>query len=261
MKWNGANMKAARVRSWPALLGVALGLACASAARAQNGDISDEYRLTLLTQHPISGDLTGFFELGGRWNPDVNYQTYVVGWPGLTYTATKWAQFAGGLRTFYTDNKNAANKLELRPFGGVKLFLPNGLNWNLYNYTRYEYRDMENLDTHTWTSYSRLRSQFAAEIPLTSREMAWAKGTWYGLVGVEPFYRFGWGGINQLQAGGGIGYIVHDKFRIELTCKTVLTQPNSGSGLQYTENVINLNFKIGLSQGILGRVLNPESAK
>jgi Protein of unknown function (DUF2490) len=255
-------MKAARARNWPALLGVALGLLFAPAARAQNGDISDEYRLTLSPTHPISGDLTGFGELGFRWNPDLNYHTYVVGWPGLTYTATKWAQFTGGLRTFYTDNdSSAANKLELRPWGGVKLFLPNGLNWNLYNYTRYEYRDTENLDTHVWTSYSRLRSQFAAEIPLASGERAWAPRTWYGLVGVEPFFRFGWGGINQLQAGGGIGYVVHDRFRIELTCKTVFTQPNSGSGLQYTQKIINLNFKIGLSQGILGRVLNPESAK
>jgi hypothetical protein len=254
-------MKAARARNWPTLLSVVLGLACAAAARAQNGDISDEYRLTVSPQHPISGDLTGFGELGLRWNPDNNYDAFTILYPGLTYTAAKWVQFSGGLRTLYTHDEFTDSKLELRPFGGVKLFLPNGLKWNLFNYTRFEYRDMENLDTHAWTSYSRLRSLFGAEIPLTSRERAWEPGTWYGLASVEPFYRFGWAGINQLQAGGGVGYVMHDRVRVELTCQTVFTQPQSGAGLQYTENIINLNFKIGLGEGILRRVLNPGSDK
>jgi hypothetical protein len=254
-------MKATRARNWPTLLSIALGLACAAAARAQNGDVSDEYRLTVSPQHPISGDLTGFGELGLRWNPDKNYDAFTILYPGVTYAAAKWAQISGGLRTLYTHDEFTDSKLELRPFAGVKLFLPNGLKWNLYNYTRYEYRDMENLDTHVWTSYSRLRSLFSAEIPVTSRERAWEPGTIYAVVGVEPFYRFGWGGINQLQAGGGVGYVMHDRARVELTCLTQFTQPNSGAGLQYTENIFNLNFKIGLGEGILRRVLNPGSAK
>ena len=253
-------MKQARARNWPALLGITLGLAGASAARAQNDGVSDEYRLTLSPQHPISGNLTGFGELGLRWNPDKNYRTYVIGWPGLTYTAAKWVQFSGGLRTFYTDNENGADQLKLRQFVGARLFLPNELKWNLYNYTRYEYHDVEDLGTHTWTRYNRLRSLFSAEIPLTSRKRAWEPGTWYGLAGVEPFYRFDQPGINQLQAGGGVGYVLHNRFRIELTCQTKLTRPNGG-GLQYTENIINLNFKIGLAEGILMRVLNPEAAE
>ncbi|HXC99279.1 MAG TPA: DUF2490 domain-containing protein [Verrucomicrobiae bacterium] len=261
MPRTGTALKAARARNWPALLSVALGLSCAAAARAQNGDVSDEYRLTVSPQHPINGNLTGFGELGLRWNPDDNYDAFTVLYPGLAYTAAKWAQFSGGLRTLYTHDEFIDSKLELRPFAGVKLFLPNGFKWSLYNYTRYEYRDMENLDTHVWTSYSRLRSLFAAEIPLTCSEQAWEPRTLYLITSVEPFYRFGWGGINQSQAGGGIGYVAHDRIRIELTCQTVFTQPQSGAGLRYTENIINLNFKIGLGEGILRRVLNPDSAK
>jgi Protein of unknown function (DUF2490) len=254
-------MEVTKTRYCAALLGVTLALACASAARAQNDDVSDEYRLTASFQHPINGNLTGFGDLAFRWNPDSNYHAYEIGWPGLTYTAAKWVQFSGGLRSFYTHDEVIANKLELRPFGGVRLFLPNEFNWSLYNYTRYEFRDMENLDTHVWTSYSRLRSLFGAEIPLTSRELAWGPRTFYLIASVEPFYRFGWGGINQLQAGGGVGFVAHDRVRIELTCQTVFTQPASGSGLQYTENIINLNFKIGLGEGILKRVLNPSSSE
>jgi hypothetical protein len=254
-------MEAARARNWSALLCVALGLACATAVRAQNDDVSDEYRLTLSPQHPIRGNLTGFGEIGLRWNPDKNYDAFTIVYPGLTYTVVKWAQISGGLRTLYTHNEYTDTKLELRPFGGVKLLLPNEFKWNLYNYTRYEYRDMEDLDTHVWTSYSRLRSLFGAEIPLTSRERAWGPRTLYLIASVEPFYRFGWGGINQLQAGGGIGYVAHDRIRIELTCLTQFTQPSSGAGLRYAENIFNLNFRIGLGQGILKRVLNPDSAQ
>ncbi len=45
---------------------------------------------------------------------------------GLTYSVTKWLQISAGLRGYYTDNKVNADKLELRPFAGVKLYLPNG---------------------------------------------------------------------------------------------------------------------------------------
>jgi hypothetical protein len=254
-------MKAARTQNWSALLSVAFSLACAAGARAQNGDVSDEYRLTVSPTHPIRGNLTGFGEIGLRWNPDNNYDAFTIVYPGLTYTAAKWAQISGGLRTIYAHDEFTDTKLELRPFGGVKLFLPNGLKWNLYNYTRYEYRDTDDLDTHVWTSYSRLRSLFGAEIPLTCRERAWGPRTFYLITSVEPFYRFGWAGINQLQAGGGVGFVIHDRARVELTCQTVFMQPNSGAGLQYTENIFNLNFRIGLGQGILRRVLNPDSAK
>ena len=33
-------------------------------------------------------------------------------------------------------NKDKPDTLELRPFGGVKLLLPNPAHWEVYNYTR-----------------------------------------------------------------------------------------------------------------------------
>ena len=90
-------------------------------------DPSDENRLTLSLNHPISGDLSGFGELGFRWNPDQDYQAYTIVYPGLTYKAAKWLQFSVGLRTLFTDNDDKANSLELRPFAGIKLFLPNNI--------------------------------------------------------------------------------------------------------------------------------------
>src|SRR5579863_1111040 len=108
------------------------------AASLRAEDPSDENRLTLSVNHPISGDLSGFGELGFRWNPDEDYQAYTIVYPGLTYKAAKWLQFSAGLRTLFTDNDDKANSLELRPFAGIKLFLPNNIKWTIFNYTRYE---------------------------------------------------------------------------------------------------------------------------
>ena len=110
--------------------------------------------------------------------------------------------------TEYTDNERSADKLELRPFAGVKLFVPNDIKWTLYNFTRYEFRDTQNLDTHDWTAYSRLRSRFGVEFPLTSRERAWEPRTWYGLADVEPIFRFDHNTIDPLYVRGGIGYVL-----------------------------------------------------
>lgn len=99
----------------------------------ENGN---EYRPTLALHHPIRGDLTGFGELGYRWNPEKNYQVLTVLAPGVNYRGTKWMQLSVGLRTVYTDNANSTDKLELRPFAGVKLFLPNNFKWHIFNYTR-----------------------------------------------------------------------------------------------------------------------------
>jgi len=222
-------------------------------------DPSDENQLTLSLHHPISGDFSGFAELGFRWNPDEDYHDYTILYPGLTYTAAKWLQFSAGLRTLFTDNENSANEFELRPFGGVKFFLPNKLKWNIFNYTRYEYRDTQNRDTDEWTGYSRIRSEFGVEIPLTSREQAWHSKTWYLTADVEPFYRFDTDRIDPFRFGGGIGYVVNDRLQIELIYQGQMSPSSGGGGLEYTESIVHLNFKIGLQKGLLQRVLNPAS--
>jgi uncharacterized protein DUF2490 len=163
-------------------------------------------------------------------------------WPGLTYHAAKWAQLSAGLRSLYTDNEDSADKLELRP-SGVKLFLPNELKWPIYNYTRYEFRDMQDRDRHDWTSYHRVRSRFGAAFPLTSREKAWQPKTWYGLADVEPFYRFDPDRIDPLVARGGTGFILSDRIR-----------PAGSRSLEFTENIFRVNIKIGMGKGILQRV-------
>ena len=236
--------------------GLAAGSLCALDARAQNDEpIGNEYRLTLFPYHRISDELTGFGYLGYVNNPDKEYQTAYLGY-GANYTFNPTFQLWGGLIGTYTDNQNSADKLELRPFIGPKLFLPNDWKWNIYNFTRYEYRAIQDRDTHDWTGYSRIRSRFGVEFPLTSREKAWQPKTWYALADVEPFYRFDKDTIDPLRVRGGIAYIVSSRVRVEFIYHAQFTRPSGSSGLEYTDNIFRLNIKIALNKGIMQRLFD-----
>jgi hypothetical protein len=245
-------------RALPWLLILFAAVAPAISARAQDDDVANEYRLTLDLKHPIKGDLTGFGVFEYRNNPENDYQAYEVAWPGLTYSVKHWLQLSGGLLTRYTDNGQSADKLELRPFAGVKLFVPNEIRWNIYNYTRYEFRDTLDLDTHAWTGYSRIRSQFGVEFPFTSREHAWQPKTWYGLATVEPIYRFDHNTIDPLYVRGGLGYVLSDRVRLEFVYYAQFAR-SSGGSLEYADNIFQLNIKIGLAEGLLRRLHNPHA--
>ena len=234
-----------------------LGLA-AGPLRAQDDNIGNEYRLTFFPYHRITDELTGSGYLGYVWNPEKNYQTYYFGWPVASYSINRWVQLWGGLVALYTDNEDSADKLELRPFVGPKLFLPNEAKWNIYNFTRYEYRAIRDSDTHDWNEIHRLRSRFGVEIPLTSRERAWQAKTFYGLADVEPYYRFDRDQIDPLRLRAGLGYVLNDRVRLEFIYHAQYTHPDGDSGLEYTDNIYRLNIKVGLNRGIMDRLYNPD---
>ncbi len=244
------------------LLGISLFLLCFAIAMrlcAQNDDLSNQFRFNLSAHHEIVTNLTGFVQLDYFNDPDTADRTYQLGWPGLVYSAKSWLQFSGGLLTSYTDNHNSPNTLELRPSAGVKVFVPNDYKIHLYNFTRYEFRDTENLDTHQWTQINRIRSRFGVELPLSSLEQAWKPRTWYTLVDTEPFYRFDKDTFDPIRVRGGAGYILNSRLRCELIYGAQFTRLNGGS-LAFTENLIYLNIKIGLAKGILERLYNPDFA-
>jgi len=225
------------------------------AARAADDSVANEFRLILSPYHRITDKLTGFGTFAYYWNPDRDFHTYQFAYPGLNYSVNRTLQLAGGLDTRYTNDEESADRLELRPFAGVKLLVPNQIKWNIYNYSRYEHRVLENLDTHDWSHIDRIRSQFGVEFPLTSQSRAWQPKTWYGLAFVEPFYRFDTDRIDPLRLGTGIGYIVNDDFRLEFTYYAQFTRPAGSSSPEYTDNIFRLNLKIGLHRGLLGRLI------
>jgi len=229
--------------------------AAAPSARAQEeDDVANEYRITVFPNYPIKDQLTGFGYLGFVTNPDKDYHLYYLGWPGFIWTAEpNWLQLWAGLFGIYTDNEAKADKLELRPFLGVKTLLPNGIKWHIYNLTRYEYRATKDFGTHDWTYVNRIRSRFGLEVPLSSQARAWQKKTFYGILDVEPFYRFDHDTWDPVRLRMGVAYIFHGRVRGEFIYHIQWTRPNGT--LQYTDNIFRLNIKIGLQHGILPRVM------
>jgi Protein of unknown function (DUF2490) len=240
---------------WPLLLSVLL---TPLTADASSDGVSEIYRLTLAVNHPIEGNLTGGFSLDYFNNPNRDYQRYQITWPQATYAVMPWLQLSGGLLSRFTDNEGTADLLELRPYSGVKLFVPNPWQWNIYSYTRYEYRAFKNLDTGDWSDRNRLRSQFGIEVPLASQQRAWKPKTWYALASAEPFYRFDTGEIDPVRLSAGIGRVLNDRLRIEFLYYAELSR-SSGGGLRYSDNIFQLNFRLGLKQGLLRRLLEPTS--
>ncbi len=225
---------------------------------AQEEDIGNEYRVTLFPSYKITEKVGGFSYLGYVWNPEKQYRAYYLGWPCATYSIKPWMQLWGGLIGVYTDQETKANQLELRPFIGPKFFLPNKMKWNIYNWTRYEYRALQNQETKEWNNYSRIRIRFGVEIPLSSLANAWEPGHFYALADIEPFIRLDNGETDPMRIRGGLGYVMKSlPLRVEFIYHLQYTQPTAESGLTYTDNIYRLNLKLGLQSGILKKFYNP----
>ncbi|PWU13623.1 MAG: hypothetical protein C5B50_19030 [Verrucomicrobia bacterium] len=234
IKWGSGNRLAAL------LLALLLGSGHAQGA-------NDAYRLTSLPWYDLSDKFTVYARLSYTFDPSQESHNFNFLSPGLYYTASPWLQIWEGLINRYTDNQNKTDQLELRPYLGLKLFVPNDLKINFYNFTRYEYRAIEDLDTHNWQYHNRIRSRFGAEIPLTSRDRAWQTRTVYALVDVEPFYTFDEHAINPLNVSGGIGYVLNHHIHLEFSYYAHFERSNGGP-LEFSENIFRLNVKIGLNR-------------
>jgi Protein of unknown function (DUF2490) len=182
--------------------------------------VTNEWRVAVLPYYPIEGNLSGFSSFGWAKNPDADYSRWYAGFPGLVYSATPHVQAWAGFRLIYTNNytdvTDKQDTLELRPYIGGRFFLPNKIKWNIYNFTRLEFRETYSHATHDWTNVERLRFRFAIEAPLTAREKAWKANTFYCLAYAEPSYRFDEDEIDPVRAQAGLGYIANPRIRVEL---------------------------------------------
>jgi hypothetical protein len=238
------------------LLCCSFGFLSCLAVFGQENPVTNEYRVTIFPFHPITENLTGFGYLGYVNNPQKDYSVYYLGYPGVTYKIRSWFQLWEGLIGIYTNNHEKEDTLELRPFLGEKIFVPNNRKMNIFNFTRYEARNTYSHDTHDWTFKNRLRSRFGAEIPLTSLANAWKPKTFYGLFDVEPFWQLG-SGLNMFRFRAGIAYIPKNRIRVELIYHTQWGQSTGGDALVYNQNIFRLNIKVGLKHGLLDKVGNP----
>lgn len=234
----------------------------ASRVAAQQTPVTNEYRVTVFPHFPIKGKVSGFSYVGYVANPDSHYSLYYLGIPGLTYRVNEYVQLWGGAYYIYTNNHTFKNgkqdTLELRPFVGAKLFLPNKIKWNIYNFTRLEFRETYSHSTKDWANVERLRSRFGVEIPLRSHEEAWKPRTFYAMVTLEPLYRFDNDLVDPMRYQFGFGYITHDRVRLEFLYYANLSRVAPTNDLEFAQNIFRLNIKVGLKQSLLSAIRNPE---
>lgn len=228
------------------LMACCCGLAVTTPVAAET---DNEYRLTFLPFIPFSEQTVGFGYLGFVPNWDKDYMTYYAG-AGFTYDVKPWLQTWTGLIGSYTDDWDSSDKFELRPFVGLKFFLPNDLGWNIFAFPRYEYRMIETLDSNDWNYVNRFRLRIGAEIPLTGKANAFKPKTWYGILDAEPMYRCDTGRIDPFRLRGGLGYVIGGGKRIEFLYHAQWTRP-TGGGLEFTDNIFRINVKFPLGNGPL----------
>ncbi len=244
------------------LVGATLLAAATASAQSQPApaaepppEVANEYRITGFPSYRINDTWSGFGYLGWVYKPDADYTSYYLG-KGFFYSPAKWVHIWGGLIGVYTDSTVKSDSLELRPFIGPKFLGSNGRKWRYFNWTRYELRLTETLDTDEWKTVHRLRNQTRIEIPLASIDRAWTPKSWYLLADVEPIYRSDSGQIDPLRLRAGLGYVANRRVLVEFHYFVQYTRPEGG-GLAYTDNIFRLNFKIALSRGIsLARLLD-----
>lgn len=228
---------------WLMLCGaLALVAVSSSSVLAQNQDITNKYRVTLVTSKPVTDKLVLFQYLGVVSSPDKSTQTLYYSPPGIIYKPKKWMELWLGLFGIYNNIKTANNSWELRPLTGVKFLVPNKKKITLFNFTRFEYRFIN--QNHNTASQPRLRNRTGIEIPL-SKEKPWTVKTFYTLADVEPIWRLDDKYLSLIRVRGGLGYIVSKKWRVELIYHAEFTG-NKGQPKQFTGNIWRLNIKLTL---------------
>jgi Protein of unknown function (DUF2490) len=211
-----------------------------SVGKAQDTDITNEYRATLVTSRPVADKVVLFQYLGYVTAPDKSVKTIYYSPPGVIYKAKPWLELWVGMFGLYNFNENTANSWELRPLAGVKVYLPNKKKLNIYNFTRFEYRFInQNNETQ---GIPRIRNRIGIEAPLAKGEKAWTPKTFYALGDVEPIWRLDNDTLQFVRLRAGVGYIFNKTWRAEVIYHTEF----SGDPTKYTGNIWRLNIKLNL---------------
>ena len=241
---SGLRLRSQRFATAFRALLVVLVTAAASYACAQ--EVTDDGRVAVSFAHPAVVD-----KLSGApyvWFDDQTggVKSYRVAFPNIVYHARPWLQGWGGLLVTWTDGQASGNTRELRPYVGVKVFVPNSAHIHLYDWTRLEWRRITNTHSNTITREWRLRSRPGVEFPLSARP--WQPRTIYGLANTEIFVQHDF--VDALRFMSGVGYIKTDRVRFEFQYVLELSRKSSTDALAYGDNSFRLDIKFSFKEGL-----------
>lgn len=205
-------------------------------------EIRNEYRFTLVPTYAINKKFYLTTYLGYVSNPDTKTTSYYIGAPCLAiYKPNQIIEAMAGAFLVINKVKGGIDSKEFRPLAGLKLSLPNTHRFNIFNWTRYEYRSFLYEDKNLNKVQNRIRNRIAIEFPISKN--AWQPKTWYGFSDFEFFYTLEKGYFDRFRQRFGAGYILNSHWRAELIYHIQLIKGSSDTNPVWTDNIFRMNVK------------------
>lgn len=173
-------------------------------------------------------DFRTFYTIDDNWTYDGDYglrgfvsnedwrRTYIH--PSFAYDASTYIDLRGGMRFIYTEEKDATNTFEVRPWQGGRFIWPK-TNWIiLSHYVRLEERFTWGTEDGSFDFVFRLRYRIMAKTP--NLRLVSIDQTFYFLTSLELFANIGEAieesFVNRSRATFGMGYFITQAWRVEL---------------------------------------------
>ena len=94
-------------------------------AAAQDNNITNEYRFTVVSAIPINKKWIAWQYSMLLTSADKSVTTIAVSPPGIIYKPKDWLELWAGMLPSYNNYYNTTNSWELRPLGAIKVYVPN----------------------------------------------------------------------------------------------------------------------------------------
>jgi hypothetical protein len=216
-------------------------------------EIHSEYRITLVPTYPVSKKVFLTTYLGYVNIPNADRVTYYLGAPLLvTYRPSPIIELMAGAFFVFNRVDGEHENIEFRPLAGVKLYLPNNHQMNIYNWTRYELRAFYYDDKNLNNLKNRIRNRIGLEFPLSKN--AWQPKTFYALTDFEIFYTFEKGYFDRFRERVGLGRVIDKHWRVEAIYHIQMLKTSKDLNPQWTDNIFRLNIKWSLAHKKHGTV-------
>ncbi|WP_044209585.1 DUF2490 domain-containing protein [Flammeovirga sp. OC4] len=166
----------------------------------------------------IAGDFGIRTVSPNAWNRYYVNPSFNITLPKIMFKKLQYKEsLFGGMAIYFTDNKAASNRLELRPYQGYSLDWPNRKRLTVRHALKFEERF--ELDTHDWDNNFGLRFRYLLEFTfkLQGDLIEEAKGIYFpvsaeffwNLVGVKQFN-------DVVRTNVGIGSVFSQKWKAEV---------------------------------------------
>jgi hypothetical protein len=238
-----------------ALLILCSGRTSAFAQDDTSGQLWSDYHAHYYTseKNEFYGD--GGLRIGG--GSDKFWRIYAR--PSIRYHYTEKLRFLGGLGLFYTDNKDAVNMLEIRPWHGLRYKWPTFGKVTLNNLFRLEERIT--FPTDSWDGRFQLRFRYQLSTQFSLMKVPW--NGFYIPLSAEAFWDVG-DKVDVFADDGrlstGIGYVANDVWIFTLLLIVEQSRSTKDESFAVADIIIRFQIKQLLSKrDFRGRIEAPDT--